>query len=61
MKGQIDLPNRDREILVALVRQFIASGFPVGSKLLAAQMPTPVSSATIRSVLGGLEDGGFLI
>ena len=61
MKGQIDLPNRTREILVALVRQFIASGFPVGSKALAALMPTPVSSATIRSVLGVLEDGGFLI
>jgi heat-inducible transcriptional repressor len=60
MKWQIDLSNRDREILVALVRQFIASGFPVGSKALAAQMPTPVSSATIRSVLGVLEDGGFL-
>jgi len=59
--GQLDLPNRYREILVALVRQFIASGFPVGSKALVAQMPTPVSSATIRSVLGGLEDGGFLV
>ena len=61
MKWPIDLPTRDREILVALVRQFIASGFPVGSKALAAQMPTPVSSATIRSVLGLLEDGGFLV
>ncbi len=61
MKGQFDLPNRYREILVALVRQFIASGFPVGSKALAALMPVPVSSATIRSVLGVLEDGGFLM
>ena len=61
MKGQVDLSNRYREILVALVRQFIASGFPVGSKALAAQMPTPISSATIRSVLGVLEDGGFLV
>jgi len=61
MKWQIDLPTRDREILVALVRQFIASGFPVGSKALAAQMPSPVSSATIRSVLVELEDGGFLV
>jgi len=60
MKGQSDLPNRYREILVALVRQFIANGFPVGSKALAAQMLTPISPATIRSVLGGLEDDGFL-
>jgi len=61
MMGQFDLSNRYREILVALVRQFIASGFPVGSKALATQMTTPVSSATIRSVLGGLENGGFLV
>jgi len=60
MKWQIDLSGRDREVLVALVRQFIASGFPVGSKALVAQLPTPVSSATIRSVLGALEEGGFL-
>jgi len=56
----MDLSSRYREILVALVRQFIASGFPVGSKALAAQMPTPVSSATVRTVLGDLEVGGFL-
>ena len=60
MKGQTDLSSRYREILVALVRQFIASGFPVGSKALAPQLTTPVSSATIRSVLGVLEDSGFL-
>jgi len=60
MKGQTDLSNRRREILVALVRQFIASGFPVGSKALAAQMNSPLSSATIRSLLVALEEEGFL-
>src|ERR1039458_530008 len=61
MKGQFDLSNRCREILVALVRQFIASGSPVGSKALAEQIPTPVSSATIRAVLVALEADGFLL
>ncbi|MFZ0962540.1 MAG: heat-inducible transcriptional repressor HrcA [Terriglobia bacterium] len=61
MQGQLDLPTRDREILVALVRLFIASGSPVGSKSLTAQMATPISSATIRSVLGLLEEDGFLV
>jgi len=60
MNRQVDLSSRYREILVALVRQFIASGFPVGSKALAPQLATPVSSATIRSALGVLEEGGFL-
>jgi heat-inducible transcriptional repressor len=60
MQGQTDLPRRDREILVALLRQFISSGIPVGSKALAAQMPEGLSSATIRTVLAALEEGGFL-
>jgi heat-inducible transcriptional repressor len=55
-----DLSNRCRDILVAVVRQFIANGFPVGSKALSEQMPEPLSPATIRAVFGELEDGGFL-
>ena len=60
MIGPKDLPKRDREILVALIRQFISSGFPVGSKSLAASSPEPLSSATIRNVMSELEAGGFL-
>ncbi len=60
MKWQVELTNRDKQVLAALIRQFIASGSPVGSKALAAQLPVQVSSATIRSVLGALEDYGFL-
>ncbi len=60
MRGQTDLPKRDREILVALLRQFISSGIPVGSKALAAHLPEALSSATIRTVLAALEQGGFL-
>jgi heat-inducible transcriptional repressor len=47
--------------LVALVREFISSGAPVGSKVIAAQMPDPLSSATIRAVMVTLEDSGFLM
>ena len=61
MQAQRDLSNRGRDILVALIREFIASGAPVGSKALAAQMPERLSSATVRSVLGMLEQGGFLM
>jgi heat-inducible transcriptional repressor len=60
MKEPTELSHRYQEILVALIRQFIASGLPVGSKAIAAGMPDPVSSATIRSVLGILEEYGFL-
>jgi heat-inducible transcriptional repressor len=61
MNSQNDLSNRGREILVALIRQFIAHGSPVGSRALAEQMAEPVSSATIRSILVMLEEGGFLM
>lgn len=61
MRSQTELPTRDREILVALIRQFISSGLPVGSKALAVQLPEPLSSATIRNVLAALEESGFLV
>jgi len=60
MTWTVELSDREHEILVELVRQFILSGFPVGSKFLAARISTPLSSATIRAVLGQLEEGGFL-
>lgn len=61
MVWQIELSNRGREVLIALVRQFIATGCPVGSKAVASQLPVLVSSATIRSVLGELEEAGYLV
>ena len=61
MRGERELPKRERDILVALVRQFISSGLPVGSKVLSATLAEPLSSATIRNVLAALEDAGFLV
>jgi len=61
MEDQGKLPRREGEILVALVRRFIASGFPVASKDLAARMTRGLSSATVRHVLVMLEEGGFLV
>ena len=61
MKGEHDLLKRECEILGALVRRFIASGLPIGSKALAEGLPEPLSSATVRNVMAELEAGGFLI
>jgi heat-inducible transcriptional repressor len=60
MRRRSDLPRREREILSAVVRYFINSGVPVGSKFLAERLPEALSSATIRNVLGALEAQGFL-
>lgn len=58
MRGEKELKRRQDDVLGAIVRQFISSGVPVGSKTIAARLP--LSSATIRHVMGELEAGGFL-
>ncbi len=60
MRGRGDLPKRQREILVAVVRQFITNGMPVGSKMLAGILPEPLSPATIRNVMAELVAEGYL-
>ncbi len=60
MKGEIELERRQRQILATIVRQYISSGLPVGSKAVAELLPHPLSSATIRNVMVELENEGFL-
>jgi heat-inducible transcriptional repressor len=60
MRGEHELERRQREVLTALVRQFIPSGVPVGSKTLAGHLAEPLSSATIRNAMAELEAKGYL-
>jgi heat-inducible transcriptional repressor len=53
--------ERSHRILAALVREYIASGEPVSSSVLAGAAGLQVSSATIRSILARLEDEGFVL
>ncbi len=57
---QTELNERQRMILKAVVNAHIESGEPIGSKLLAEQIPVSLSSATIRSVMADLEELGYL-
>lgn len=57
---QKSLNERAEKLLKLLIQQYIHSGDPVGSKVLAEQSGTPLSSATIRSVMADLEDAGYL-
>jgi heat-inducible transcriptional repressor len=52
--------NREREILTAIVETFIATGEPVGSRILARGSREGLSPATIRNVMADLSDAGFL-
>ena len=60
MRDPGELPRRERDILVAVVRQFIETGAAVGSKTVAGKLPEPLSSATIRNVMASLESLGYL-
>ncbi len=55
-----DLDRREREILRALVQDYIQTGEPVASQPLLARHELDCSPATVRSVMGDLEALGFL-
>ncbi|MFN7131899.1 MAG: heat-inducible transcriptional repressor HrcA [Myxococcales bacterium] len=59
MSGIADeLGNREREVLRAVIREYVATGEPVGSAAIAADIAT--SSATVRNVMADLEELGYL-
>jgi heat-inducible transcriptional repressor len=51
---------RHREVLVALIREYIDSAEPVGSRILAKRYFKNLSPATIRNAMADLEDLGYL-
>ncbi|AKU92820.1 heat-inducible transcriptional repressor HrcA [Vulgatibacter incomptus] len=53
-----ELPRREREILKAIVEEFISTGEPVGSNVIAPRYE--LSSATVRSAMADLEALGYL-
>src|SRR5206468_9750925 len=59
-KGEIELGTRQRKVLATIIRQYISTGVPVGSKAVAEQLPEELSTATIRAVMAQLEESGYL-
>ena len=60
MRSEEDLEIRQRKILATIIRQYVASVFPVGSKAVAEQLDESLSTATIRNVMVQLEAEGYL-
>lgn len=54
------LNPRGESVLRTLIETYLEEGEPVGSRLLAKRYPEALSSATIRSVLAGLEDASLV-
>lgn len=56
----MDLSDRKKKILKAIVELYIQTAEPVGSKAIAAALNNRVSSATIRNEMAELEEQGYL-
>ncbi len=54
------MDERHRGVLIALIREYVDSAQPVGSRLLAKRHFKRLSAATIRNVMADLEEMGYL-
>ena len=55
-----DIGIRAKKVLHAVVSEYLATGEAVGSHTVARRYAVDISPATVRSVMGELEDGGLL-
>jgi heat-inducible transcriptional repressor len=55
-----DLKARERRVLEAVVRVYIETAEPAGSRTLSRRFELGVSPATIRNTMSDLEDKGYL-
>lgn len=53
-----DAKNRQSEVLALIVKRYVETAEPVGSRFIAKQLD--LSSATIRNVMSDLEDAGYI-
>src|SRR3954463_1935855 len=58
--SSFDLSDRSRRLLATLVREYIETGEPVSSQVLAHESGLGVSSATVRNALAQLEEAGYV-
>ncbi|HSR69161.1 MAG TPA: heat-inducible transcriptional repressor HrcA [Acidobacteriota bacterium] len=55
-----ELSERQRNLLKAVIREYVETGKPVGSRRLTKLDPEGMSAATIRNAMADLEDLGFV-
>src|SRR5579871_4321534 len=60
MRTDAPLQSRHREVLNAIVRAFIETGEPVGSRTISKLREDALSPASIRNVMADLADAGYL-
>ena len=55
-----ELTKRERQVLEAVIRTYVETAEPAGSRTLSQRSGLGVSPATIRNTMSDLEDKGFL-
>src|SRR5271169_1322340 len=60
MKTDSPLKSRHSEILSSIVRAYIETGEPVGSRTISKKRNNTLSPASIRNVMADLADEGYL-
>lgn len=56
----MELDERDKKVLQAVIDSYIQTGAPVGSSLISEKFSLGVSPATIRNIMAELEELGLL-
>jgi heat-inducible transcriptional repressor len=56
----MSMDARHREVLIAIIREYIDSAEPVGSRALSKRQIRDLSPATLRNVMADLEEMGYL-
>lgn len=57
----MELPERKMRILQAIIRTYLATGEPVGSRTISKYADLNLSAATIRNEMSDLEELGLII
>ncbi|HKM33815.1 MAG TPA: heat-inducible transcriptional repressor HrcA [Lachnospiraceae bacterium] len=57
----MQLDDRKKKILQAIIRNYLETGEPVGSRTISKYADLNVSSATIRNEMADLEEQGYII
>ena len=59
--GKSELDERKVKILDAIIRNYLATGEPVGSRTISKYTDLNLSSATIRNEMADLEEMGYIV
>ncbi len=57
----MELDNRKRTILTAIIQTYLETGEPVGSRTISKYTDLNLSSATIRNEMSDLEEMGYIV